>query len=78
VGTAQRIVRGAWLFSAVLIFYDAATLRPVLDGVYRSLELPFGPASVGSVRIVAPRVSLDEAEAAVVAVGPNADRGIGA
>ena len=49
VGTAQRMVRGAWLFSAVAIFDDAEVLRPLLAEVYRALELPFERDSVGSV-----------------------------
>lgn len=48
VGTAQRIVRGAWLFSALVITSDEDVIRPVLDGVYRALGEDFDPASVGS------------------------------
>jgi octanoyl-[GcvH]:protein N-octanoyltransferase len=67
VGTAQRVVRGAWLFSAVLVHDDADRLRPVLDEIYRSLGLPFDPASVGSVHLERPGLSLDDVEDAVVA-----------
>jgi lipoate-protein ligase A len=67
VGTAQRIVRGAWLFSAVLTYDGADVLRPVLDAIYRCLDLPFDPASVGSVRDEAPGASLDAVEHAIVA-----------
>ncbi|MCI2422407.1 lipoate--protein ligase family protein [Saccharopolyspora sp. K220] len=66
VGTAQRLVRGAWLFSAVAIFDDAEVLRPVLSEVYRHLELPFDDDSVGSVRAEAPGLCLDTFEAAVI------------
>jgi lipoate-protein ligase A len=48
VGTAQRMVRGAWLFSAVLVLDGAPVLRPLLREVYGALELPFDDASVGS------------------------------
>lgn len=48
VGTAQRMVRGAWLFSAVLVVDGAPVLRPLLREVYAALGLPFDIASVGS------------------------------
>lgn len=50
IGTAQRVVRDAWLFSAVLIVDGVAELRPVLRGVYDALELSFDSESVGSLR----------------------------
>lgn len=67
VGTAQRMVRGAWLFSAVLVFADADLLRPRLAAVYRALDLPFDQDSVGSVADEAPGLTLDLVEAAVLA-----------
>ncbi len=67
VGTAQRMVRGAWLFSAVAIFDDAEVLRPLLTDVYRHLGLPFDDDSVGSVVAESPGVSLDDFEAEVLA-----------
>ena len=67
VGTAQRVVRGAWLFSAVLVFDDAGVLRPLLAEIYRSLELPFDPASVGALRQENPALTLDEVTKTVVA-----------
>lgn len=66
VGTAQRMVRGAWLFSAVLVFDGAAGLRPLLREVYASLDLPFDDASVGSLAEEAPGRTLGEVEAAVL------------
>ena len=68
VGTAQRVVRGAWLFSAVLVHDDADLLRPLLDAIYRSLGLPFDPASVGSVRHERPDLALDTLEDALLGV----------
>ncbi|MGP4020679.1 lipoyl protein ligase domain-containing protein [Saccharopolyspora sp. 5N708] len=67
VGTAQRLVRGAWLFSAVAIFDDAEVLRPLLTEVYRHLEVPFDDDSVGSLREEVPALRLDGFEAAVIA-----------
>lgn len=66
VGTAQRMVRGAWLFSAVLVFDGAAVLRPLLREVYASLDLPFDDASVGSLTEEAPGRTLEEVEDAVL------------
>lgn len=66
VGTAQRMVRGAWLFSSVVVFDDAARLRPLLVEVYDALELPFDPASVGAVATEAPGLAIDVLEQALV------------
>ncbi len=67
VGTAQRMVRGAWLFSAVLVLDGAGVLRPLLREVYDALDLPFDDASVGSWAEEAPGVAADEVEAALLA-----------
>lgn len=67
VGTAQRLIRRAWLFSAVAVVDGADTLRPLLTEVYRCLGLDFDAASVGSVRTEVPDAALDPIEAAVVA-----------
>lgn len=66
VGTAQRLVRRAWLFSAVAVYDDAETLRPLLTTIYRHLELPFDAASVGTVRAEAAGLTLDALATAVV------------
>lgn len=60
VGTAQRIVRRAWLFGAVLVVDDAPRLREVYAAMYPHLDLAFDPASVGSVRDEAPEVRVDD------------------
>ncbi|KQZ75814.1 biotin/lipoate A/B protein ligase family protein [Nocardioides sp. Root151] len=49
IGTAQRMVRDAWLFSSVVIVDDAPSLQPLLARVYDALEVRFDPASVGAV-----------------------------
>jgi octanoyl-[GcvH]:protein N-octanoyltransferase len=48
VGTAQRVVRDAWLFSALAVVDDRDAIRAVLTDVYARLGLPYDPASVGS------------------------------
>ena len=75
VGTAQRVVRDAWLFSAVVIVDGTAELAPLLRRVYDALELPFDTASVGSVRDEAGAVELAEVERAVVEAYPVARLG---
>ena len=67
VGTAQRMVRGAWLFSAVLVHADAALLRPLVGTVYGTLGLPFDDGSLGSVVEEVPGLSLDRVAEAVLA-----------
>jgi octanoyl-[GcvH]:protein N-octanoyltransferase len=67
VGTAQRMVRGAWLFSAVLVFDGASVLRPLLRQVYAALDLPFDDTSVGSLTEEVPGLSLKAVEDAVLA-----------
>jgi octanoyl-[GcvH]:protein N-octanoyltransferase len=48
VGTAQRVVSGAWLFSSVFVIEDSAPIRALLDDVYRAMEIPMDPATVGA------------------------------
>lgn len=59
VGTAQRLSGGAWLFSTMIVVSDPAPIAAVLDPVYRALDLPFDPATVGAVDAVAHDVSVD-------------------
>ena len=66
VGTAQRLVRRAWLFSAVAIYDDADVLRSLLTEVYGHLGLDFDGASVGSISAEAPDLSLDGLENAII------------
>lgn len=66
IGTAQRMVRDAWLFSSVLVHDDAAILQPLLAEVYAALEVEFDPTSVGAFAQEAPGVSLETLEQAVI------------
>ena len=65
VGTAQRMVPGAWLFSSLVVVGDEDRLRPVLAEVYRCLGQDFDEASVGSLSREVPGLDLDAVEAAV-------------
>ncbi|MDO9378285.1 MAG: lipoate--protein ligase family protein [Nocardioidaceae bacterium] len=58
-GTAQRVVRDAWLFSVVLVLDDAALLRPVLADVYAGLGQRLDPVSVGAVHDEGPALTVD-------------------
>jgi lipoate-protein ligase A len=79
VGTAQRVIRDAWLFSALVVVDDSELLKPVLRQVYERLEQPFDPASVGSLAEEAPGLTVADAERAVLdALGaPDADESSG-
>jgi lipoate-protein ligase A len=59
-GTAQRVVKGAWLFSTSLVVEEAAPVRAVLTDVYRALDLPLDPTTVGAVEDAAPGVTVED------------------
>jgi len=48
-GTAQRVLRDAWLFSTLIVVGNENRLQPVLRDVYDMLGQPFDECSVGSV-----------------------------
>jgi lipoate-protein ligase A len=48
VGTAQRVIQGAWFFSSVVVVEDSAPIRQVLDEVYRAMEISMDPSTVGA------------------------------
>lgn len=66
VGTAQRVVAGAWWFSAGIVVQDSAPLRAVTRDVYQALELPLDPATVGAVQDIEPLVTVDDVEDALL------------
>ncbi len=66
VGTAQRLVRGGWLFGTVIVVQHPEPLRSVLDTVYAALGLDWNPASVGAVSDAAPGVGVDDVLGAVL------------
>jgi octanoyl-[GcvH]:protein N-octanoyltransferase len=66
VGTAQRMVPGAWLFSSLIVVGDEDRLRPVLAEVYRSLGQEFDERSVGSLTREVPGLDINAVEAAVI------------
>nr|WP_255405684.1 lipoate--protein ligase family protein [Sinomonas sp. R1AF57] len=68
VGTAQRVVSGAWLFSSVFVVSHAAPVRSVLTDVYRALELPFDPATAGALDDLVPGLGVGEVEQALLSM----------
>ncbi len=68
VGTAQRVVAGAWLFSSVFVVSHAAPVRSVLTDVYRALELPFDPSTAGALDDLVPGLGVGEVEQALLSM----------
>ncbi|MBM7050454.1 lipoate--protein ligase family protein [Rothia sp. ZJ1223] len=66
VGTAQRVVAGAWWFSAGIVVEGAAQLRAVTTDVYSALGLELNPATVGAVTDINPLVAIEDIEDAVL------------
>ncbi|WP_408899916.1 hypothetical protein ACJ5H2_22350 (plasmid) [Nocardioides sp. R1-1] len=68
VGTAQRVLPKAWLFSTLVTGGDDIRLQHVLEEVYGYLGLAFDRASVGSIRAESPHAELGEVELALLEV----------
>jgi octanoyl-[GcvH]:protein N-octanoyltransferase len=65
VGTAQRIVRGGFLFAASIVVREPEPVRAVLTDVYEHLGIEWDPATAGAVSDSVPGVAPDAVEAAV-------------
>ena len=66
VGTAQRIVKGGWLFAASVVVRDPEPVRAVLEAVYERLGIAWDPATVGAVADDAPAAARADVEEAFV------------
>lgn len=66
VGTAQRVLSSAWLFSSLVICGGTEVIAPVLTDVYAALDQPFDAASVGSLTDEVPGLTVTDVEAALV------------
>jgi octanoyl-[GcvH]:protein N-octanoyltransferase len=66
VGTAQRIVRRAWLFSASLVVRDLGPVRDVLEAVYDRLARDWDPATAGAVADSLGEVAVGDVEQALL------------
>lgn len=67
VGTAQRLTRTGWLFSAIVLVRDPEPLRRVLIDVYAALGLYWSPDTVGTLDATAPGLTVHDVAEAVIA-----------
>ena len=67
VGTAQRVVRGGYLFAASIVAADPSPVRAVLTDVYDALGIDWDPATAGAVADSVPGLGPGDVEAAVAA-----------
>ena len=66
IGTAQRVVSGAWWFSSGIVVENPEPLRTVTEDVYRALGLPLEPVTVGALTDIEPLMTVDDIEDAVI------------
>jgi octanoyl-[GcvH]:protein N-octanoyltransferase len=74
IGAAQRIIRGAWLLSTVVVVTSAGRLRPVLESVYAELGLEWEPETTGGVADEVPGLTVDDVQEALLAEYAKLDR----
>jgi octanoyl-[GcvH]:protein N-octanoyltransferase len=67
IGAAERIVRGAWLHSSVVVVEGAPVLRAVLEDVYAALGLGWDPATVGAIADEVPGLGVEDVRTALLA-----------
>ena len=67
IGAAQRIVRGAWLLSTVVVVDSGSRIKAVLEDVYAELGLEWDPATTGAVADEVPGVSVEDVREAILA-----------
>lgn len=66
VGTAQRVVSGAWLFSSVVVVENSVPLREVLTQSYDALGLDWDPRTAGAAEDLVPGTDVDKVEQALL------------
>ncbi len=66
-GSAQRSIRGASLFTAVVVVEGGARLRAALTDVYAALELAWDPRTAGAAEDVVASLRAETVERSVVA-----------
>ncbi|MDO5753859.1 lipoate--protein ligase family protein [Arthrobacter sp.] len=67
VGTAQRVVSGAWLFSSVIVVENSAPIRQVLMDSYAALGLDWDPSTAGAAEDLLPGLTVEDVESAILA-----------
>ncbi len=68
IGAAERIVKGAWLHSSVVVVESATAIREVLVDVYATLGLAWDPDTTGAIADEAPGVTLEDARRSFLAM----------
>ena len=68
IGAAERIVRGAWLHSSVVVVESAHAIREVLFDVYAALGLDWDPDTTGAVADEVPGVPFEAVRRALLDV----------
>ncbi|MDO4916732.1 MAG: lipoate--protein ligase family protein [Rothia sp. (in: high G+C Gram-positive bacteria)] len=67
VGTAQRVVAGAWWFSAGIVVKEHTdSLKSVTQDVYQALDLSLEPSTVGALSDANPLIEVADVEDAVI------------
>lgn len=66
VGTAQRVVAGAWFFSSVIVVENSEPIRNVLVDCYDALALGWDPRTAGAANDLVPGVTVDAVEQALL------------
>jgi lipoate-protein ligase A len=67
IGAAQRIVRGAWLLSTVVVVEPEGPVRAVLKDVYAELGLGWDPDTTGAVADEVPGIDVEDVREAILA-----------
>lgn len=71
VGTAQRVVNGAYLFSSALVISDPEPLREVLTPIYADLDLPLRPSTIGAASDANSAITVDSVINAILETYPG-------
>lgn len=66
IGTAQRVVSGAWWFSTGIVVNNSEPLRTVTTDVYTALNLPLNPTTVGALTDANPLITVDDVDDAIL------------
>lgn len=67
IGAAQRVVRGGWLLSTVVVVASGPRVKAVLEDVYAELGLEWDPATTGAVGDEVPGVGVDDVRETILA-----------
>ncbi|WP_248279119.1 lipoate--protein ligase family protein [Brevibacterium sp. 'Marine'] len=73
IGTAQRVVSGAWLFSSSVVVEDPDPIRAVLTDVEAALGIDWEPSTGGSISEIHPEVTIDSVAEAFAAYYSDAN-----